>query len=59
MTSPSVPSSTPPSAVGRRAVLGAAAAVPVLAGLSGTASAAPAARRKPPRLKGVATSAPT
>ncbi|MGV9954451.1 coagulation factor 5/8 type domain-containing protein [Streptomyces cellulosae] len=52
MTSPSVPSSTPPSAVGRRAVLGAAAAVPVLAGLSGTASAAPAARRRPPRLKG-------
>ncbi|MDQ0485538.1 coagulation factor 5/8 type domain-containing protein [Streptomyces cellulosae] len=52
MTSPSVPSSTPPSAVGRRAVLGAAAAAPVLAGLSGTASAAPAARRRPPRLKG-------
>lgn len=52
MTSPSVPSSTPPSAVGRRAVLGAAAAVPVLAGLSGTASAAPAARRRPPLLKG-------
>ncbi|MGV9919444.1 coagulation factor 5/8 type domain-containing protein [Streptomyces cellulosae] len=52
MTSPSVPSSTPSSAVGRRAVLGAAAAAPVLAGLSGTASAAPAARRRPPRLKG-------
>ncbi|ALV53161.1 coagulation factor 5/8 type domain-containing protein [Streptomyces althioticus] len=48
--SPAVPA--PRSAVGRRAVLGAAAAVPVLAGLSGTASAAPTARRRPPRLKG-------
>ncbi|MFZ4247077.1 coagulation factor 5/8 type domain-containing protein [Streptomyces griseoincarnatus] len=53
--SPSTPSpaaSAPRSAVGRRAVLGAAAAVPVLAGLAGTASAAPAAHRRPPRLKG-------
>ncbi|WP_406715592.1 coagulation factor 5/8 type domain-containing protein [Streptomyces althioticus] len=48
--SPAVPA--PRSAVGRRAVLGAAAAVPVLAGLSGTASAAPTAHRRPPRLKG-------
>ncbi|CAL9367841.1 Exo-beta-1,3-glucanase [Streptomyces sp. enrichment culture] len=48
--SPAVPA--PRSAVGRRAVLGAAAAVPVLAGLSGTASAAPAAHRRPPRPKG-------
>ncbi|KEG38909.1 hypothetical protein [Streptomyces griseorubens] len=47
---PAVPA--PRSAVGRRAVLGAAAAVPVLAGLSGTASAAPTAHRRPPRLKG-------
>ncbi|CAL9318578.1 coagulation factor 5/8 type domain-containing protein [Streptomyces labedae] len=53
--SPSTPSpaaSAPRSAVGRRAVLGAAAAVPVLAGLAGTASAAPASRRRPSRLKG-------
>ncbi|MBJ6642743.1 coagulation factor 5/8 type domain-containing protein [Streptomyces sp. BSE7-9] len=53
--SPSTPSpavSAPRSAVGRRAVLGAAASVPVLAGLAGTASAAPASRRRPPRLKG-------
>ncbi|MEU5461878.1 coagulation factor 5/8 type domain-containing protein [Streptomyces althioticus] len=53
--SPSIPSPTvsaPRSAVGRRAVLGAAAAAPVLAGLSGSASAAPASRRRPPRLKG-------
>ncbi|MFD8265946.1 coagulation factor 5/8 type domain-containing protein [Streptomyces althioticus] len=48
--SPAVPA--PRSAVGRRAVLGAAAAVPVLAGLSGTASAAPTAHRRPPRLRG-------
>ncbi|MGW4145931.1 coagulation factor 5/8 type domain-containing protein [Streptomyces albogriseolus] len=53
-SAPTPPSATPTplSAVGRRAVLGAAAAVPVLAGLSGTASAAPAAHRRPPRLKG-------
>ncbi|MFK4018258.1 coagulation factor 5/8 type domain-containing protein [Streptomyces albogriseolus] len=53
-SAPTPPSATPTplSAVGRRTVLGAAAAVPVLAGLSGTASAAPAAHRRPPRLKG-------
>ncbi|MFE9772150.1 coagulation factor 5/8 type domain-containing protein [Streptomyces sp. NPDC005931] len=60
--SPSAPPSTPPSirpsALRRRSVLGAAAAVPVLAaGLAGTASAAPvprapAAPAEPRRLKG-------
>ncbi|MFD8844388.1 coagulation factor 5/8 type domain-containing protein [Streptomyces pseudogriseolus] len=48
MTSDS-PSSPRPSVLGRRAVLGAAAAAPVLAGLPSVASAAPAARRKKPR----------
>ncbi|MFI9824316.1 coagulation factor 5/8 type domain-containing protein [Streptomyces sp. NPDC052013] len=49
--SPSTPHAAPPGtpSPGRRAVLGAAAAVPVLAGLAGTAAAAPAARRKPGR----------
>ncbi|MFF5339131.1 coagulation factor 5/8 type domain-containing protein [Streptomyces althioticus] len=49
-SSPAVPA--PRSAVGRRAVLGAAAAVPVLAGLSGSASAAPTSHKRPPRLRG-------
>ncbi|GAA2256905.1 hypothetical protein GCM10010415_17690 [Streptomyces atrovirens] len=52
MTSDS-PSSSRPPAIGRRTVLGAAAAAPVLTGLPSVASAAPAARRrKPRRLKG-------
>jgi len=52
MTSDS-PSSSRPQPLGRRAVLGAAAAAPVLAGLPSAASAAPSAPRgKPRRLKG-------
>ncbi|MER7485625.1 coagulation factor 5/8 type domain-containing protein [Streptomyces sp. NPDC126497] len=52
MTSDS-PSSTRPPAIGRRTVLGAAAAAPALAALPSAASAAPAAKRgKPHRLKG-------
>ncbi|AQW47884.1 coagulation factor 5/8 type domain-containing protein [Streptomyces violaceusniger] len=51
-TPPATPSSSGRSPVGRRAVLGAAAAVasaPALAGLATPASAAPSGRRKSPR----------
>jgi hypothetical protein len=48
-TSPTNSATPEPSGVRRRALLGAAAAAPVLAGLHGTASAAPSAGRKKPR----------
>ncbi|GGW35598.1 coagulation factor 5/8 type domain-containing protein [Streptomyces griseoloalbus] len=51
-TSPTNSATPEPSGVRRRALLGAAAAAPVLAGLSGTATAAPGSRRRPRALPG-------
>ncbi|GGV74955.1 hypothetical protein GCM10010294_38790 [Streptomyces griseoloalbus] len=51
-TSPTNSATPEPSGVRRRALLGAAAAAPVLAGLSGTAAAAPGSRRRPRALPG-------
>ncbi|MET7290613.1 coagulation factor 5/8 type domain-containing protein [Streptomyces griseoloalbus] len=51
-TSPTNSAMPEPSGVRRRSLLGAAAAAPVLAGLSGTASAATGSRRRPRALPG-------